>query len=47
MKASIKKENDYLLIIRDDFVLAELDSESKEISLNLYWSTDCSPRQRG
>ena len=40
MKASIKKENDYLLIIRDDFVLAELDSESKGVVLNLNWSTD-------
>ena len=40
MKARIKKEKDFLLILRDDFVLAELDSESKGISLNLYWSSD-------
>ena len=40
MKARIRKEKDCLLILRDDFALAELDSESKEISLNLYWSTD-------
>ena len=40
MKASIKKEKNCLLIIRDDFVLAELDSESKGISLSLHWSTD-------
>ena len=40
MKASIKKENDCMLILRDDFVLAELDSESKGIALNLHWSTD-------
>ena len=40
MKARIKKEKDCPLIIRDDFVLAELDSESKGIALNLYWSTD-------
>ena len=40
MKARIKKENDCMLILRDDFVLAELDSESKGIALNLYWSTE-------
>ena len=40
MKASIKKEKDCLLIIQDDFVMAELDSESKGIALNLHWSTD-------
>ena len=40
MKARISKENDCMLILRDDFVLAELDSESKGISLNLHWSTD-------
>ena len=40
MKARIKKEKDCLLIMWDDFVMAELDSESKGISLNLHWSTD-------
>ena len=40
MKARIKKDQDCLLILRDDFVMAELDSESKGIALNLYWSTD-------
>ena len=40
MKARIKKDQDCLLILRDDFVLAELDSESKGISLNLYLSSD-------
>ena len=40
MKASIKKDQDCLLILRDDFVLAELDSESKGIALDLHWSTD-------
>ena len=40
MKARISKENDCMLILRDDFVLAELDSESKGISLNLHWSSD-------
>ena len=40
MKERIKKEKDCLLILRDDFVLAELDSESKGVALNLYWSTD-------
>lgn len=40
MRAHIKKEQDCLLILRDDFVLAELDSESKGIALNLHWSTD-------
>lgn len=40
MKARIKKDRDCLLILRDDLVLAELDSESRGIALNLYWSTD-------
>ena len=40
MKARISKENDCMLILRDDFVLAELDSESKGVALNLHWSTD-------
>ena len=40
MRAHIKKEQDCLLILRDDFVLAELDSESKGIALNLHWSSD-------
>ena len=40
MKARIKKDQDCLLILRDDFVLAELDSESKDIILNLHWSTE-------
>jgi hypothetical protein len=40
MKAHIRKENDCMLILRDDFVLAELDSESKGIALSLHWSTD-------
>lgn len=40
MKARIRKEKDCMLILRDDFVLAELDSESKGIALNLHWSTD-------
>ena len=40
MRAHIKKEQDCLLILRDDFVLAELDSESKGVALNLHWSTD-------
>ena len=40
MKARIKKEQDFLLILRDDFVMAELDSESKNIALNLHWSTE-------
>jgi hypothetical protein len=40
MKARIKKDQDCLLILRDDFVLAELDSESKGIALNLHWSTE-------
>lgn len=40
MKARIRKENDCALILRDDFVLAELDSESKGIALSLHWSTD-------
>ena len=40
MKARIKKEQDFLLIMRDDFVMAELDSESKNIALNLHWSTE-------
>ena len=40
MKARISKENDCMLILRDDFVLAELDSESKGVALSLYWSTD-------
>ena len=40
MKARISKENDCMLILRDDFVLAELDSESKGVALSLHWSTD-------
>ena len=40
MKARIKKDQDCLFILRDDFVLAELDSESKDIILNLHWSTE-------
>ena len=40
MKARIKKDQDCLLILRDDFVLAELDSEAKEIALNLHLSTE-------
>ena len=40
MKARIKKEKDFLLILRDDFVLAELDSESKGVTLNTHWSSD-------
>ena len=40
MRARIKKEQDCLLILRDDFVLAELDSESKGVALNLHWSTE-------
>ena len=40
MRAHIKKEQDCLLIMRDDFVMAELDSESKNIALNLHWSTE-------
>ena len=40
MKARIKKEQDCLLIMRDDFVMAELDSESKGAVLNLHWSTE-------
>ena len=40
MKARIKKDQDCLLIMRDDFVMAELDSESKNIALNLHWSTE-------
>lgn len=40
MKARIKKDQDCLLILRDDFVLAELDSKSKGIALNLHWSTE-------
>ena len=40
MRAHIKKEQDCLLILRDDFVMAELDSESKGAALNLHWSTD-------
>ena len=40
MKARISKENDCMLILRDDFVLAELDSESRGITLKLHWSTD-------
>ena len=40
MKARISKENDCMLIMRDDLVLAELDSESKGVSLSLHWSTD-------
>lgn len=40
MKARISKENDCMLILWDDFVLAELDSESKGVALSLHWSTD-------
>ena len=40
MKARTSKENDCMLILWDDFVLAELDSESKGINLSLHWSTD-------
>ena len=40
MRAHIKKEQDCLLIMQDDFVMAELDSESKNIALNLHWSTE-------
>lgn len=40
MKARIRKGKDCMLILRDDFVLAELDSESKGIALNLHWSTE-------
>lgn len=40
MKARIKKDQDCLLILRDDFVLAELDSKSKGVALNLHWSTE-------
>ena len=40
MKARIRKENDCPWILRDDFVLAELDSESNGIALNLHWSTE-------
>ena len=40
MKARIKKDQDCLLILRDDFVLAELDSESKGVALNLHWSSE-------
>ena len=40
MRARVSKENDCMLILQDDFVLAELDSESNGISLNLHWSTD-------
>ena len=40
MKARIKKERDFLLIMQDDFVMAELDSESKNIALNMHWSTE-------
>ena len=40
MRAHIKKEQDCLLIMRDDFVMAELDSESKGVVLNLHWSTE-------
>ena len=40
MKARIKKGQDCLLILWDDFVLAELDSESKGIALSLHWSTE-------
>lgn len=35
-----RKGKDCMLILREDFVLAELDSESKGISLDLHWSTD-------
>lgn len=40
MKARTRKGKDCMLILRDDFVLAELDSESKGIALNLHWSTE-------
>ena len=40
MKARIKKDQDCPWILRDDFVLAELDSEAKNIALNLHWSTE-------
>ena len=40
MKARISKENDCMLILRDDFVLTEFDSESSGITLKLHWSTD-------
>ena len=40
VKARIKKDQDCLFILRDDFVLAELDSESKGIALDLHWSTE-------
>ena len=40
MRAHIKKEQDCLLIMRDDFVMAELDSESNGVVLNLHWSTE-------
>ena len=40
MKARISKENDCMLILQDDFVLTEFDSESSGITLKLHWSTD-------